>query len=496
MVYMVIVRNKLSSLTSAGPRQFSEVRDRFIVEVQDVEAVQEVSSGLDSLKLQPDNLTNFPFLIVQPRESIVEVLDALDRAREGRAIRESIKTVENAEVDDILDATENIVRATGALRDEIGGLNLVDKVDFVSSYVDYGPEQLGVSPFDLPDVTPQELDNSNSTQQDIMDLFGMESVWSVNDGSNSIVAIFDTGYSRDLIDQSRIVGTFSGDGVGGVYAPAEGHGTMTSGAAVANSDNDVPFDGVAKGSDVILVRITDENGQIRSDIISKAWDWLTSFNSGDRPIIANHSYGTPICSSRPRSKMCESATADLVRLANSDSDITSVYAAGNEARWCGHRLSGITNGITGLNSISEVITVGALRADMIDAQLYSSHGRGDCAPISNPKPDVSAAIPSNLYYGAEDGWKIKDMSSNFGGSSGGTSTAAPYVAGKIAILQSHAVEKRGEPMQTEEIMQIIEKAAEPPRRTQVNIIPGITPQGWDARFGYGQINMMDALSEI
>jgi subtilase family serine protease len=88
------------------------------------------------------------------------------------------------------------------------------------------------------------------------------------------------------------------------------------------------------------------------------------------------------------------------------------------------------------------------------------------------------------------------MSMGYGGSSGGTSTASPLVAGKMALIQSRAIDQRGEPLQTEEMKQILHRTAEPPRKTQVNIIPGISPSGWDARFGYGEVEINKALAEV
>lgn len=496
---MPIIRNRLSSALSGGPRQHNELRDRFLIEVDNNDSIREVASKLDSISLQHTSLTNYPVVMAYPSRDITDTLENLRNVVDGRHIRRSIKQLENAE-DEIVESTSNMLRATREVLRYIKSLNRVNAVDFVKTYVDYGPEQLRVSPFEMDTATPENYQDVPKNQGDLMDKLEMESAWDITTGSNAIVAIFDTGFAEGLVDMSRIVGTFSGDEVSSVYAPAEGHGTMTMGAAVANSDmGGVPYDGVAKGSDVILVRITDEEGQIRSDIISEALDWISDFSGsrgGDKPIVANHSYGVPLCNSRPRSSSCNTPTADLMRRINADESLTSVYAAGNEAMQCGHRPSGITSGITGENSLQEVITVGALRFDGVDAQRYSSHGRGDCSPISDPKPNVSCAIPSNLYYGVEGGWEVKDMGMGMGGSSGGTSTASPLVAGKIALLQSRAVEKRGEPMQTEEIKQIIHRAAEPPRRTQINMIPGVAPSGWDARFGHGQINILEALREV
>jgi subtilisin family serine protease len=309
------------------------------------------------------------------------------------------------------------------------------------------------------------------------------------------VAIFDTGYAEGVIPESRLVDTFYGDMVDSVYAPSEGHGTMTAGAAAADSDDDRPYNGAAPDAGVILVRITDDKGQIRSDITAQAWDWLTDLDL-DRPIIANHSYGIPICSGRPKQSFCNGPLRDVIDVANEDPMLTSCYAAGNEAGTCGRRPSGITNAITGINSIDSVITWGAMLTNQEGIQRYSSHGRGDCAPVADPKPNMSLPIPKKCYYGVEGGWKIKDMSTGIFGSSGGTSHASPYGAGQLALLQSKSMKENGEPLETEELKNLAQDVSEPPRRTQINMFGLTTPKGYDSRFGHGMMKINKALDRI
>lgn len=497
---MVTVRNNLASVRAGGPRQYNELRERLIITVSDNREASDLLSELDRLGMDGEILRNFPVVVSKPAESLQDVLERVGELDGDRFTDRAVEEIANAGVDDVVDATTDLMRSTAQMIGVVSELPQVVNVGFVRSYADFGPENLRVSPTDIPTVTAGETDKS--TQGDLMEREEMNTVWSLESGDEAIVCVFDTGYAEDLIDSSRIVDTFHGDSVRSVFASEEGHGTMCAGAAVANTDDGVPYNGIAKDADVMLVRITDDEGQIRGDIIANAWDWLMDKRDGsmaggdDRPIITNHSYGMPICNSRPRQAECESPDAEIIKLANSTPQITSVYAAGNEAMHCGHRLAGFTNGITGVNSLAEVFTVGALRYDMVDAQRYSSHGRGDCSPIADPKPNCSFPLPEVLYYGAEDGYELKDMSTGFGGSSGGTSTAAPYTAGAIALLQSRSMKKRGRALQTEELERIIEDNSSPPRRTQVNILPGVTGSGWDARFGHGKIDILEALKEV
>lgn len=500
---MPVVRNRLSSVVSGGPRQFTELRNEFIARVEPDSSLPAIEDELSRFGMDVKRLRNAPVIKISARNN-------LDRAIEELMFEEGEETELNQALEEvrgagsIIDASQATIGATRRIMRRLSDIEGIVDINFITTNADFGPENLRLSPTEMDTLEPEEAEEQGSTLQDVVEALGAPDVWEVTRGENAIVAIFDTGYAEDLVDSSRVIRTFHGDDVDSVYAPEEGHGTMCLGASAANSDEGVPFDGMAPEADVILVRTTDSEGQINNSIIADAWDWITSADF-NRPIVANHSYGIPLCSGRPKQRFCNGPLIDVIDAANEDPMLTSVYAAGNEAMRCGHRLSGITSGITGTNSLGSVITVGALLTDGRDAQRYSSHGRGDCAPISDPKPNVSSRIPVNTYYGAEGGWEIKDMSTGVIGSAGGTSHAAPLVTGMLALVQSAAMMGelpeqasevaeeatdlvgRGEPMETEEIKQLMEDVSEPPRTTQVNAFSLVAGQkGYDARFGFGQ----------
>lgn len=486
---MVVVRNRIASVGAGGPRQFAELRDRFLVSAEPGKQ-DDASSELDSLGFRFKATENAPILIAEPRDTIEDVLSMFDQqvsdaSDAARDIQEQAEEEEG-----IIESTAAVIRATQGLLEEIRQLSPIRSVSFVNTFADFGPENLRVSPRDMPNVLTTE--DRPDTLGTILNDIGIQEAWEVTRGENAAVAIFDTGYAEDLISSSRIAGTFHGDMVDSAFASAEGHGTMCAGAAAANEEEGLPFSGVAPEADVYLIRTTDDEGQIRTDIITEAWDWLIG-QAGATPIVTNHSYGTPLCSSLRRPQFCNSPGAEIIRLANSTTDIASCYAAGNEAMYCGHRPSGITNGITGHNSLEDVITVGALLSDAREVQRYSSHGRGDCAPRADPKPNVSMRIPKRTFYGVEDGWAVKDMSTGIFGSSGGTSHASPTIAGAMTLIQSAAPE----PLSTEQLKQVIKEHSSPPRATQINqfgIFAG--PSGWDARFGFGELDIVSAVQSV
>ena len=496
---MPVVRNRISIVSAGGPRQFTELRDRLLVKATSQNAQSSVTAELRELGYNTRALSNAPVIVAEPESRFDTVLDRFkSRINSTSHIDNAIDELREKDLDGsrVVDAGVHTIAASQDILNKVSSLADVAKARFVYTSADYGPENLSVSPSQMDTVSPDNVENTSKSLSHLHRKLGVTDAWDTTRGENAIVAIFDTGYAEGIIDSSRVIGTFSGGDVDSVYASAEGHGTMCAGAAAANTDGGVPMNGAAPDADVILVRITDANGQIRSDYIAQAWDWLTSQNYR-KPVVANHSYGTPLCNGRPRVKYCEDPSADMLRVANSDSSITSLYAAGNEAMTCGHRPSGVTSGITGQNSLAEVITVGALRFDGREAQRYSSHGRGDCAPIADPKPNCSCAIPMKSYYGDADGWTVKDMSMGLGGSSGGTSHATPSMTGMVALLQSHAMDARGEPMQTEEIKQIIEANSTVPHRNQINMFGYVLgEEGWDSRFGHGQLDIQEALTDV
>lgn len=491
---MPVLRNKISATVTGGPRQFAEIRDTVLLRADNKGMFDEIRGDLFDMSMSLREMENAPVAIAEPQTSVEDVIREIARREDKTVIRQAAEEV--AGESGVVDITRATVRATNRLLSMVSDIPGVSSSSFAFSYADYGPENLRLRPGEMATIPDEDATDQDKNLEDINEQLGVHDAWETTRGENCIIAIFDTGFSRDIISGRRVVDTFHSGGTTSVYESEEGHGTMCAGAAAANKEEGVPYDGVAPEAGVILVRITDSEGQIRSDIITEAWDYLIS-NDYDRPVVANHSYGTPICTGRPRTRFCNNPEQDLVKRALSDSDITGVYAAGNEAMQCGHRPSGITNAVTSTNSLAEVITVGALRFSGREAQRYSSHGRGDCAPVADPKPNVSSIIPSRAYYGAEGGYEIKDMGIGVGGSAAGTSHASPTVAGAIGLLQSAAVEERGEPLQTEELKQILHNTSEVPRRTHINMLGLVlSEKGYDARFGHGQVRPAAAMEEI
>jgi PKD repeat protein len=370
----------------------------------------------------------------------------------------------------------------------VSELDGVESVEASYTYNTPGPRNLGIDVLDnARDVLNQDTDKPDVG--DVLDKIGATSAWQVDTGENVVIAIFDTSFSRELLDSERVIDTFSGEDVDSAYsAPEEGHGTMTAYSAAGNKQDtegnkkapELSYSGVAKNAELLLARLSDSSGGLVYTM--EAWDWLAGWiKSLDKPVISNHSYGIPLCSGRGVG-LCSSTAANVSAALSKRDDHQAIYAAGNEATYCGHRLSGATNGIAGVNSKNESIACAAFRYDSPGAQSYSSHGLGHCGDrLSNPKPDVGCLLPTIVPYGNKE----KDMSTQNGGSGAGTSEAAPLTAGVAGLIASVTGNAR-----QSEIEGILESTANQVRRTQVNII-----RGHDARFGHGQINAEEAVKQ-
>lgn len=478
----------------------------------DTQRVGYVERTLSDIGFKTDRLDEFG-VVVASANRVADVVENIRKARD--TFRESSIEQLEAVKDKALnrgnrtilggfrsgDFGESNVPATkleASLRNELSDIQLhnpltkaVNDIDGVfNAEISYtrntpGPRNLGVDPSSKPDITEENKEEFENLPDlgNVIDRMGVRGSWSTTRGENVVVAVFDTSFCKDYFDESRIMDTFSGDDVESAFsAPEEGHGTMTAYTAAGNKEESpVDYNGVAPDADLLLARLSGSDGALSNT--EQAWNWLSSkIKQIDKPVISNHSYGVPLCSAKTMN-LCESTSAKLARVMNQRDDHQGFYAAGNAGIYCGHRLSGLTNGINGINSDPSSITVGALRFDTNEAQLYSSHGYGTCTDSdTDPKPDVSSMIPTVVPYGC----KLKDMSSRSGGSSAGTSEASPIVCGVGALVASVTGSA-----ETEEIQDALESTATLPRRTQVNII-----NGYDARFGKGQVRAGEAISEV
>lgn len=479
--------------------------------------LQDVRSELESMGFNVKPLNNLGALVVSADnlDSVIDnvidssdvfssdAIDKLQRVR-SKAQSGSSGTIVGGFGSGQFNFSEDVNSSIEAnLRNELSDMSLhnplTDALEEISGVLNaeikftrntFGPRNLGVNIEERPTVrdaldvglTEGEGDSDLPTLGDATTKMGVPSAWKETKGEGAVLAVFDTSFCDEYLKSDRVIDTFHGGDTESAYsAPEEGHGTMTAYSAGGDKQTSgLPYNGVAPECDLLLARVSNSSGGL--SFIEEAWDWLAGWiKQLDRPVISSHSYGVPVCSGRSMD-MCESTSTRIVEVLSSRTDHQAFYAAGNEAGYCGHRVGGYTNGINGVNSSPQVMTVGALRFDLVDAQTYSSHGWGTCTNLSsNPKPDVSCLLPSLIPYGCQ----VKDMSRNYGGSSGGTSEATPLTAGVATLVASLTGTAEQEVIQG-----VLEGTAKSPRLTQVNIA-----RGFDARFGHGQVRAGKAIKE-
>lgn len=524
------IRGQIASNSVGGPR-FRINPDRILIEVDghsnltelssnardlhgqildespvDRSRLSDVANQVNSLGFRAKRLENVGAIVAETDElaDVVsriqsatdkfsdQTLNRVDKLR-GRARRQRQEAVEG-----ILGLGNLNFNANGdlgfeaSLRKELSSLSLKNPITSAIKELDGvlnaeltftrntpGPRNLN---FNIDDaVVTEEAKETKPDVGDALEKIGVPDAWEETTGEGVVVAIFDTSFCSDFFAKNRIIGSFSGDSVTDAFsAPQEGHGTMTAYSMAGDADESgLGYSGVAKNAEILLARLTDSEGALSQT--EEAWDWFVGqVRDLDRPVISNHSYGVPLCSARPMS-LCNATTTKLARSINKRDDHQAFYAAGNEAQYCGHRLSGATNGIAGINSDPTSMTVAAFRYDLRDAQTYSSHGFGTCSdPSKDGKPDVGCLLPDIVPYGCEE----KDMDAGNGFSNGGTSEASPITAGVAALVADVTGNAKKDILE-----RYLEGTANVPRSTQVSIL-----RGHDARFGNGQVMANKAVS--
>ncbi len=248
--------------------------------------------------------------------------------------------------------------------------------------------------------------------------------WGITTGSSSIrVAVLDEGLEAhpDLTDangNSTIVGGFTPGAPGGNGAPddseIDAHGMACAGIINA-AHNNIGVRGMAPGVRLLGVNIftaqTTEtlaasftwamnNG---ADVISNSWSFLDSDCSTDFPVLND-------------------AIDDAFRNGRNGKGCLIVFSAGNQAE----------NGCVGYPArLSTVTAVGAI-SSLGDRSLYSQFG-----------PELDLVAPSSETLNSGDVQTIDRVggagyngSGDYLPSFGGTSAAAPLVAGAAALVYS------------------------------------------------------------
>jgi subtilisin len=279
-------------------------------------------------------------------------------------------------------------------------------------------------------------------------LIGADKAWAQGlTGKGIKTGIADTGidYNHpDLAPNVKKARSFIDDTDG---FDSSFHGTHVAGIA-AGRDNGSGVIGTAPRTDIFSAKIFGAGGINTSTAEFAALEWLASENVD----VINMSYGGFIPTDIPEAaKLLERYHALIKEIDRAG--IVMVAAAGN---WGNTR--DIYDRIGWPARFPEVFAVGA-----VCQELQRAH-------FSSAGPDLDFAMPGVDVYSCYPGNRWARYS--------GTSMAAPYLTGCVALLQEYAVRTTGKRLSPQRVREEMIK-----RSTDLGI------EGVDVQFGYGIVNI-------
>lgn len=225
------------------------------------------------------------------------------------------------------------------------------------------------------------------------------------------------------------------------------HGTHVAGI-MAGCNNGVGIIGAAHGAGIFSARIFRPDGTTTSTAEFAAFDWMIA----EGVHVVNMSYGGFIPTDIPGAAEFLEKYHNVIKAAHK-AGIIMVAAAGN---W--GNTKDTYDRIGWPARFPEVFAVGAVSQELQRAD-FSSAG-----------PDLDFAMPGVDVYSCYPGGKWARYS--------GTSMAAPYMTGCIALLQEYAVKTTGKPFTYDEVKQHLIKYA-----TDLGV------EGVDVEHGHGIVNI-------
>ncbi|MEI3607255.1 S8 family peptidase [Pseudogracilibacillus sp. SE30717A] len=253
-----------------------------------------------------------------------------------------------------------------------------------------------VSIFDTLTLTPSNLD-----------VIKARDVWEISkQGEGNVVAVLDTGVDSDHQNLTRnIIGgyNFSDDDKGDptIFEDYAGHGTHVAGIIAAYQDNSRGIFGVAPKSKLLILKVMNRHGmgsyKSITEAINYAIDWRGP--NGEKVNVINMSLGGPA----PNEKL-----HTAIKKAR-QKGISLVAAAGNEGDGNPNSFERSYPGF-----YQEVIQVGSVNKDL------------QPSVFSNSNVNIDFVAPGENVYSTHLDNKFVKLT--------GTSMAAPYIAGSVALI--------------------------------------------------------------
>lgn len=249
----------------------------------------------------------------------------------------------------------------------------------------------------------------------------------VREAATSAVAVLDTGVDLEHPDLNVTAGPNCA--TAGPPDDLNDHGTHVAGT-IAAKDDGVGVVGVAPGTEIIAVKVLDDNGGGSTSTVLCGIEWVIANRAARNIEVVNMSLGGPGARST-----CASDPEHLAYCRLANAGITTVVAAGNDGWDLGDAPPDIPA------SYPEVLTVSAI------ADTDGVSGAAGGLPCLGGEADDRYASFSNYATRAAD---VEHMvaapgvcirSTVPGGGTdrmSGTSMAAPHVAGLVALCHGEA----------------------------------------------------------
>ena len=330
-------------------------------------------------------------------------------------------------------------------------------------------------PITLIDPVFVEKSSDNQAEKErCFSVIGVREAWSKGlNGQGRLVCNFDTGVDGD---HPALFSNWRGNNGGPVSAcwfdpygsdfpkDKKGHGTHTMGVMVGISEDDTL--GVAFGAQWISAAVIDQGAglsQTISDILS-AFEWAIDPDGNpetiaDVPDVINNSWGIPP-GCKPACDETFWTAIDNVENAG----IVVIFAAGNE----GPDPASLRTPADRVTSPLNCFSVGAIDANSAGFPVasFSSRGPSGCDGQTK-KPEVCAPGVKILSCYPDNQYRLMS----------GTSMAAPFVAGAVAILRQYNPDATVDEIKGA----LLESASD------------LGPPGEDNSYGGGLINIKKAL---
>ncbi|HEX2915581.1 MAG TPA: S8 family peptidase [Chloroflexia bacterium] len=261
---------------------------------------------------------------------------------------------------------------------------------------------------------------------------GVDKLWNKYQGSGIGVAVVDSGINPmadfyTLMGKNRIVASvaYNNDWNRTIY-DGYGHGTHIAGIIGGNNINDSSYTGVAPMSNLINVKVSNDNGSSDTASLIQGLQWILDNKANYNIRVVNISINSSVKQSYNVDPICAAAeilwfNGIVVVVSAGNSGQASLYAPANDPF---------------------VITVGAVNdngtLDTGDDKMANFSAFGKTTDGFN-KPDLVAPGTNIVSVSAGGGTVLaREHPLNVVGSNyfkmSGTSVAAPVVAGTVALM--------------------------------------------------------------